>query len=227
MLRRFPQMSRSGSRLEWAALSRSARTARRRSSTRTKAERVIAAARGLGAARPRAARRHRAGVDAGDDRRLGARGGAGRRRRSRADAVVLQGADDARRVRAPLHGGCRRLAGAGPALQRSRGDRRQSDARRRRPARDRIRTSSASRKPGSDTAQFAAFVAAAPESRSRSSPDRRRRSIRRSASAPRAASSRSRASCRRSASNCTSTSAPAATTRHAPCSGGSRHSPSS
>ncbi len=110
--------------------------------------------------------------------------------------------------------------GAGPPLQRSRGDRRQPDGGRRRPARRRIPTSSASRKPGSDTAQFAAFVAAAPD---RFAVDRRigadvlsvalcrrdgrdPRGVVRAASALRA--------------NCTSTSAPAATTRRARCSGG-------
>ena len=98
---------------------------------------------GLGAARSRAHRRHRPRVDARDHRRLGARGGARRGRGARAHAVVLQGADDARRVRAPLHGRRGRDAGAGAPLQRAGGDRRQPDAGRRRPAGERIRTSSA------------------------------------------------------------------------------------
>ena len=54
-----------------------------------------------------------------------ARRGARRRRGAGAHARLLQDADDDRRVRAPLHGGGRRVAGAGAALQLHGGDRRE------------------------------------------------------------------------------------------------------
>ena len=66
-----------------------------------------------------------------------------------ADAVLVRtpgffkSADDQRRVRPALHGGRRRVAGAGAALQLHRGDRRQPAARRRWPGWRRTRTSSA------------------------------------------------------------------------------------
>ena len=56
-----------------------------------------------GAARTAVHRRHRPRVDAAARSGGEARGGARRRRGAGADAGVLQGADDHRRVRAPLH----------------------------------------------------------------------------------------------------------------------------
>ena len=56
-----------------------------------------------------AARRHRPRIDRGHDRRDQARRRSRRRRRAGAHAVVLQGPDDDRRVRASLHAGRRSI----------------------------------------------------------------------------------------------------------------------
>ena len=93
------------------------------------ADRVVEIVRERRAARSAADRRHRPRVHARDDRGDRARRGRRRRRGARAHAVVLQAADDDRRVRPPLHGGRRRLAGAGAALQRDDVHRRQPAAR--------------------------------------------------------------------------------------------------
>ncbi len=69
------------------------------------------------AAREDVHRRHRPRVDARRDQGDEARGRARRRRRAGPDAWLLQEPDDQRRVRPALHGGRRRVAGAGAALQ--------------------------------------------------------------------------------------------------------------
>ena len=126
------------------ASSCSARTAKRRCWTTPNRDQAIVAARD--------------GCAAGHGRSSSAPAASRRRRRSSAtkraaelgaDAVLVRtpgffkSADDERRVRAPLHGGRRRVAGAGAALQLHRGHRREPAAGGGRARWRRTRTSSA------------------------------------------------------------------------------------
>ena len=142
-------------------------------------------------------RRHRPRIDAGDDHGEQAGGGARRRRRARAHARVLQEPDDERRVRSALHGGRRRVAGAGAALQLHGGDRREPAAGGGRRAWRRIPNIVGMKESGGDVAQIADLVSGTPRRLQRAGRLGGDASTRRCASAPPAASSRWRMRCSR------------------------------